>query len=130
MAILNFPVGTGYQMGDGRFADAAKATMLPLQTQAATVTGDVFEMGGRTALRLTLNVTAASGTTPTCDVIVETSDDPTFATNVRTFLTFAQKTAAGTQRLSGGGADRYVRAKATIGGTTPSFTFSLDGDAA
>ena len=86
-------------------------------------------MGDRDTLRLLLTVSAASGTTPTLDVIVETSDDPSFATNVRTMMTFTQKTAAGSQRLSAGGADRFVRGKATIGGTTPSFTFSLVGEA-
>jgi len=120
---------SGFTMSNGKFANVTGAPMFPLQTQTATATGDIFEVGDRLGLRLTLNVTAASGTTPTLDVIVETSDDPTFATNARTLMTFTQKTTTGTQRLSAAGMDRYIRPKATIGGTTPSFTFSLDGEA-
>jgi hypothetical protein len=82
---------------------------------------------GRVAakLRFQLNVTAASGTSPTLDVVVEDTLD---GTNWNTVGTFAQRTAAGRQVIditspfSG-----RLRVRWTIGGTSPSFTFSVVG---
>jgi hypothetical protein len=76
--------------------------------------------------RLLLAVTAASGTTPTLDVVIQTSHD---GTTWRTAHTFTQATATGTQRASFP-VDRFVRATWTVGGTTPSFTFAVTGEAA
>lgn len=129
MPMQTIQPGSGYQNSVGKFVDAPRALMFPSQTMTATTTGDVFELGEKRTLALKLDVTAASGTSPTCDVIVETSDLADFSANVRTVITFTQRTAAGSQRLSAGGFDKYARAKATIGGTTPSFTLSLDGEA-
>lgn len=70
---------------------------------------------------------AVTGTTPTLDVLVETSDSPTGATNVRTIASFAQKTAAsaagaGNERKTFAGLDDYYRIRWTIGGTaSPTF---------
>jgi hypothetical protein len=78
-----------------------------------------------TKLRFQLNVTAASGTSPTLDVVVEDTLD---GTNWNTVGTFAQRTAAGRQVIditspfSG-----RLRVRWTIGGTAPSFTFSVVG---
>lgn len=72
-----------------------------------------------------LHVIAASGTTPTLDVIVQ-SDTVGFASPT-TRITFAQavaKTSAwGT--VAGAVTDDYWRVSYTIAGTTPSFTFAL-----
>lgn len=71
-----------------------------------------------------LDVTVVSGTTPILDVKVQTSDD-----NIDWYdagSAFAQITAASKPavlKLTNFG--NYVRAVWTIGGTTPSFTFSL-----
>lgn len=70
-----------------------------------------------------LDVTAASGTTPTLDVDIESLDP----VSGKWFVvgSFAQKTTTGTERLSLGVVpDEVLRANATIGGTTPSFTFT------
>lgn len=70
-----------------------------------------------------LEVTAASGTGPTLDVVLEDSVD---GTNWSTVATFAQATAAGrsVQRVSTPFTNR-LRARHTVGGTVPSFTFSV-----
>lgn len=75
-----------------------------------------------------LDVTAASGTSPTLNVTVE-GQDP-ISQKWHTIVTFPQQTAA-----TGGGVITPItvnpltfpnyRAKFVVGGTTPSFTFSL-----
>jgi hypothetical protein len=77
------------------------------------------------ALRMQLDVTAASGTTPTLDVVLEDSLD---GTNWNTVKAFAQKIAAGREVVNVLPADQFgqpLRMRWTIGGGTPSFTFSV-----
>ncbi len=70
-----------------------------------------------------LAVTAASGTTPTLNLVIEDTVD---GINWNTIATFAQMTATGAaaQRVTMPFTDQ-IRATWTIGGTTPSFTFSV-----
>lgn len=93
---------------------------------ARTVSGDsgaVAGFGDASTLRCQLDVTAASGTTPTLNVVIEDTLD---GTNWNTVGTFAQKTAAGREviNVTTPFTDR-LRARWTVGGTTPSFTFSV-----
>lgn len=87
---------------------------------------------------LILDITAVSGTTPTLDVKVQYKDPVSAAYVDIPSAAFAQKTATGTDSLLlypgiTSTANRQIltvlsrtwRAVATIGGTTPSFTFSL-----
>lgn len=70
-----------------------------------------------------LHVVSASGTTPTLDVIVQSSVDNTFASPT-TRLTFTQATSSVTSEhksVAGAITDAYFRMKWTIGGTTPSY---------
>lgn len=71
-----------------------------------------------------LAVTAASGTTPTLDLKIQDSADDVTYNDVG--LAFTQATGVTSERKS---LDfplrKYVRAVATIGGTTPSFTYSV-----
>jgi len=115
-----------YVRQDGRGTEVYDAPLMGPITITATTTGDTYEMGDLDALRLNLDVTAASGSNPTLDVTVETSPD---GVNWQPFMRFAQKTAVSSERRQGGPSDRYVRAVATVGGTNPSFTFSLGGEA-
>lgn len=112
---------------DGRTANGLDLPLVPSAALTATGTGDTAEMGETSTMRLKLDVTAASGTLPTLDVIVETSPDG--AANWQTVATFAQKTAVSSELNVFPGCDRFVRAKWTIGGTGPSFTFSVVGEA-
>ncbi len=78
------------------------------------------------ALRIQLDVTAASGTTPTLDVVIEDTLDGTNWNTVGT--AFTQKTAAGREVKDITGLFHgQMRVRWTIGGTTPSFTFSVKG---
>jgi hypothetical protein len=80
----------------------------------------------RRIAELLLEVTAASGTAPTLNVTIETSPNPTSWQPVLAFKSF---TDVGFQRLKFGPLERYLRAKWVIGGTTPSFTLQITGDA-
>lgn len=73
-----------------------------------------------------LHVTAASGTTPTMDVIIQSDDNVGFTTPT-TRGTFSQVNAIASQLIDIDGAitDTYWRARYTIGGTGPSFTFAV-----
>jgi hypothetical protein len=79
---------------------------------------------GGESVRAQLNVTAASGTAPTLNVLIEDTVD---GTNYNTIGTFAQKTAAGREVINVTVPfSDTLRASWTIAGTNPSFTFSVD----
>lgn len=65
-------------------------------------------------------VTAASGTDETADFAIEHSDDNS---SYSVCASFPQFTATGEKFLRFFTKKRYVRLAATIGGTTPSFTY-------
>ncbi len=71
-----------------------------------------------------LHVLAASGTTPTLDVVIQ-SDDNAGMASPTSRITFGQKTGLASQWASAAGAitDDYWRINYTIGGAGPSFTF-------
>jgi hypothetical protein len=114
-----------YQKSDGTYVYSEGLDGAVVLSAARTVTGNggAAETGNRTEIRgLVLDVTAASGTTPTLDVSVQTSDDNS---SWRTLASFGQKTGVSNQHLSVAARDRYVRFSWVIAGTTPSFTFSV-----
>ena len=92
----------------------------------ATATGSAIDYGGgaragsRKALVFKIVVPKADGTNPTCDMEIHESDTSAF-TVVRRKVTLAQITAAGVYRCSIRPYYRYMRYKATIGGTSPDF---------
>lgn len=87
--------------------------------------GPLLAYGFPKALRAQLNVTAASGTTPTLDVIIEDSVDG--GTTWNTIGTFAQKTAIGREVINiTTPFTPLLRVRWTIAGGTPSFTFAVD----
>ncbi len=102
----------------------------PVALAAGTVTGNGQSAATSTAeygtLRLTLAVTAVSGT-PSMTVTVEHSGDGSTWTSLGSF---AARTAAGTERKVFTGLDRYVRCSWTLTGTAPySVTFTVAGEA-
>lgn len=111
----------------GEISNITDVSLAASAARTATGSGTAVALGDLGTMRLVFDVTAAAGGTPTLDVTVETSYDG--STGWRSLGTFAQKTAAGTERKSFAGCDRFVRATWTIGGTTPSFTFSITGEA-
>ncbi len=75
-------------------------------------------------LRAQLDVTAASGTSPTLNVVLEDTLD--FGATWNVVGTFAQRTGPGREviNITTPFTDR-LRARWTVGGTTPSFNFSV-----
>lgn len=116
----------GYNTRSGKWANTDNVTVQAVVTKTASFDGPAIEVGDRGSACLDLTISAASGTTPTLDVTIQTSKD---GTTWRTVAAFAQKTAAGTERKSFPALDRFIRASAVIGGTTPSFTYSVAGEA-
>lgn len=99
--------------------------------RTATGTADAVKgFGGSSKIGAALVVSAASGTNPTLDVVIQHSLD---GTNWFDLMTFTQRTAAGseykvvseTQGTTVNVVGDRLRAKYTVGGTTPSFTFSV-----
>jgi hypothetical protein len=99
----------------------------PIPSGSVTASGNGGAAGGYGAalsLRAQLNVTAASGTTPTLDVVIEDSVDGGVTWN--TVGTFTQKTAVAREviNVTVPFADS-LRVRWTVGGTTPNFTFAV-----
>lgn len=107
-------------------------TLVASAARTATGTGTTFcQFAPFTKFAAQLAVTAASGTTPTLDVTWQHSIDN--GTTWFTVSTFTQKTATGNElkveaEVAAATAEVYgncMRAIWTIGGTSPSFTFSV-----
>jgi hypothetical protein len=106
-----------------------RGTLMHLGAKTATGNGTARQLGAVGAsqkLYAALHVTAASGTSPTLDVTVESDDASGFPSPV-TRITFAQKTAIGFEwkELAGAVADDWWRIAWAIGGTGPSFNFTV-----
>lgn len=86
--------------------------------------GALKGFGAPKVIRAQLNVTAASGTTPTLDVVIEDTLDNGATWNP--IGTFTQKTAVAREaiNITSPFADT-IRVRWTVGGTTPSFTFTV-----
>lgn len=99
-------------------------TLLPSAARTASVNGDAVEVNDYSKIACYLNVTVVSGTSPTLDVKLQDSSDGVNWVDIPSGA-FTQATATGVKRLVVSDVGRYVRAVATIGGTTPSFTFDV-----
>lgn len=108
-----------YYAGDKARPDAALAS----GARTTTGVGTAFDTDQAQSLEGFLAVTAASGTTPTLDVRLETSVDG--GTSYDTVGAFTQATAITTDNHVFGPLGDTCRWAWTIGGTTPSFTFSI-----
>lgn len=98
---------------DASVASAARTT---------TGTGTAFDVDQAESLEASLDITAVAGTAPTLDLVLESTVD---GTHWWTVGSFSQKTAQGTDAKVFGPLGQQARWKWTIGGTTPSFTFSV-----
>lgn len=119
----------GYTMANGRWANTEAVTLAASAARTETYTGPWIELGDRNTLRLLLDVTASdrADNNETLDVKVQTSCDKS---EIRDVAAFAQKTVVASERKCFSELDRFVRIVGTIAGTTPSFTFSVAGEAA
>lgn len=94
-------------------------------TITASTNGAAFHLpAGNGSFLVGVHVSAASGTTPTLNVKLQDSPDATTWTDVAGAAS-AQLTAAGNTVFAGRSTKAYVRAVATLGGTTPSFTVDV-----
>jgi len=116
----------GYTTGNGRYANTIPVNLVT-GTLSATTSSASIELGDRNHLRLDLVISAATGTSPTLDVAVQSSPDNSTWTTV---ASFAQQTGAATVHKLFGPIDRFVRVTETIGGTgSPTFTRTITGEA-
>lgn len=99
-------------------------TLFPSAARAASANGAAVNSHEYGTAVLVLDVTAVSGTTPSLTVTVETSHDGTTWVSAGAF---AAITAVGSERKAFSGLRDFVRGVAAISGTTPSFTFSVEG---
>ena len=103
----------------------ANAVLQASVTKTASFNSTGVDLKGtpRRGLKARVIVTAASGTSPTLDPKVQHSDDNSTFTDL---AAGAQLTATGEVFIPFETSKRYVRLVATIGGTTPSFTYQAD----
>ena len=99
-------------------------TVVPSAAYTATGNFDLSDLTGNwDEVALYLDVTAASGTSPTLDVVYQTTVDG--GTTWFTHTSMTQATAATTEKKVIANSGVYSRILYTIGGTTPSFTFTV-----
>ena len=115
---------------DGDTALVPGQVLAPLAARTVTGNSSVLSMTGPTSsqrLYCALHITAASGTTPSMTVTVQSST-VVGMTSPTTRFTFNAATGAGWQfaaPVSGAITDGFYRATFTISGTTPSFTAAV-----
>ena len=98
--------------------------LLASAARTTTGTGSVVALdplSGESQMRCVQDVTAASGTTPTLNATIRaTFNGVTFP-----LASFSQKTAVSQETITVAVPGRSLDVSYTIGGTTPSFTFSI-----
>lgn len=108
-----------------------KKHLVPSAARTVSGNSEWFDNPNGDALLSFLNVTAASGTTPTLNVKIQ-GEDPNDGAAYDVGSVHAQLTAAGRNTLMLLPISSFLPARWryawTIGGTTPSFTFSLSAD--
>lgn len=114
-------------------------TLKPSGAETTSTTSGSREVFGTNGMTLLVDITAASGTTPTMTVVIEGSSDLvnwiTLATVGLSGYSVGSAAAAPTNFTGISSAravvpnTQYVRSRSVIAGTTPSFTYSVTGDA-
>lgn len=92
-----------------------------------TVVGSTFSMDrdGGVTLAVIANITVAGGTTPTCDIKLQWSNDKTNWADAETPDVLAQITTVKAVAKVFAVKGAFVRSSVTIGGTTPAFTGTI-----
>lgn len=109
--------------------DSSQDELLPSAARTTSGRSDQFDVGGyASAAVIEIRVTAVAGTTPTLDVDLEDTFDGTNWNKVAD-INSAAITAAGVTvvrlNLANTPTTNRLRLNYTVGGTTPSFTFSV-----
>lgn len=97
-------------------------TLLPSAARTTSGESGVIDLGFADEAIVFLDVTAVSGTAPTLDVKIQVAD-PNGA--YYDLASFTQVTAVGRQARQISNFGQKAKIVYTIGGTTPSFTFSV-----
>src|SRR4051794_26821017 len=103
-----------------------------LASGAVTATGQStgVDVGGAPTLRAQVQVSAATGTSPSLTVTIQTSHDNGATDAWRTAgAAYGALTAAGNSPYQCFVVDRYVRVSYVVSGTTPNITFAVVGEA-
>lgn len=106
-------------------AAAVRATIQASTTATTSGQSASSSVGGYKEALVTLDVTAASGTSPTLNVVIQASDDGGTTWFDLPGGTFSQKTAVSNQAIQIATFGDTIRAKWTIVGVSPSFTFAI-----
>lgn len=114
-----------YATTGGRTIEPNVLTLAASAARTTTANGTTTDNEGALIANVKLDVTAASGTTPTLNVTIQGQDA---AGDWFTLGTFTQATGVTAQTIPVVLAGRQVRAIWTVAGTTPSFTFSVIGE--
>lgn len=133
--VLSVPLNTGLSISGSR--DAAVGFSLSMQGSGGTDYGVALHDGQETASGNAashdagaasgnggvghLHVVAADGTSPTADVVIQHSADGSTWVDLVTFTQATGRTAE--RKAVSGTVEQFLRAKWTLGGTSPSFTF-------
>lgn len=101
--------------------------LLPSAARTASGSGSDVDVGRFICAELCLDVTAVSGTSPTLDVYIEGKDQYTGKYKVLFSQTGISAVSTYWFTITTL-AFRYLRVRWAIGGTSPSFTFSVSGE--
>lgn len=123
---------------DNRFFRGDRATFKAAGAETADTTHETVDTGEHSTITVNVDVTAASGTTPTMVVIVEGShDESTWVELGRIGANGYRSGSVGTAPSNFTGAasasgvfpaTQFVRTRSDLGGTTPSFTYSVTAE--
>lgn len=131
-----------YSESLGRILNRSDLTLKAAGAETASTTSSWNELGDMGAMNLLVNITAISGTTPTMLLTIEGTNDLITAYTLARVgangviyganaLTDPTNFTTGTYAvLCALVSARYVRSRSVIGGTTPSFTYSVAGSMA
>jgi hypothetical protein len=119
---------TPFSCGASSTTAPVRGTLMENAAHTVTANGTGQQLGAVTSaqtLYSAVHVTAASGTSPTLDITIESDDNASF-TSATTRATLSQITAAGSAwtTIAGAVTDDYWRYRIAVGGTTPSFTIA------
>jgi len=101
--------------------------LLTSAARTSSGNGSDTEVGRFICAELCIDITAVSGTNPTLDVYIEGKSQ--YTGKYKTLFSQTGITAVGTYWFSlNPNAWRYLRVRWVIGGSSPSFTFSVSGE--
>jgi hypothetical protein len=114
----------------GQLSRGQDVTVLASGAVTATGQSTGIDVGGAGTLRAQVVVSAATGTTPSLTVTIQTSHDNGSTDAWRTAgAAYSALTAAGSSPYQCFAVDRYVRVSYVVSGTTPNITFAVNGEA-